>query len=129
MNLDMPDISSRDFGRLEADVRNLNELLKSIDKKMDGVVTRVEFNDAIKGITTSQLAQEERLDALERVNALRSQSIWSRIGTAADASFVSFVGKAIFILFGVLFATYFLSNYHVAPKHDEPITIKGVENG
>lgn len=125
----MPEISSRDFGRLEADVRNLNELLKSIDKKMDGVVTRVEFNDAIKAITVNQTSQDERLDALERLNAIRSQSIWSRIGTAADASFVSFIGKAIFILFGALFATYFLSNYQLAPKADEPVTTKGVENG
>lgn len=118
----MPEISSRDFGRLEADVKNLTELARGIDNKMNGVMTRTEFNDVIRPIVATQKIHEERLDAHDKINNLRAASIWSRIGVAADNTFVSVIGKVIFLVFGALIASYFLTNYNFeiksAPEHN-----------
>lgn len=112
----MPDISSRDFGRLEADVRNLSELLRSIDNKMNGVVTRAEFLAAFDELNKTQSLQNDRIDQLEQHEAMRSNSIWARIGTAADANFVSVMGKVVFVIIAALILGYFTSNYQIAPQ-------------
>ena len=112
----MPNMPGREFGNLEANVANLTTAVQEVDRKLNDVMTRTDIQNVIESITAIQKAHEQRILELEDYNKLKSSSVWSRIGLAADANFVSFIGKAVFIIFGGLIAAYFLNTYSIAPK-------------
>lgn len=111
-------ISERDFGKLEATVQAQTATLLRVEQRIGQVMTKDEVNEILKELAKVQRAHDERIENLEQINAVRAASIWSRIGTSADNTFVSFVGKVVFLAFGALIATYFLSNYSLEPKSD-----------
>ena len=105
-------VSPREFGRLEEKVNGLvktsdehTSLLKSMDAKLDGLVTQDQLTDRLIPILQNQanhnsqiMDHKDRLKHIELANTIASSSIWKKIGLAFETNFVGFIGKWLFVI-------------------------------
>lgn len=100
----MTEISAREFGRLEEKVNGIvktmddqTQLLKIMDRKLDGNVTSKQLNERLKPLEEEVASHEVRLTSLEQAKLVSESSVWRKIGRTFESGFVKFVVGALLL--------------------------------
>lgn len=95
--------------------RDVSDIKDTLQKLLDGAVTRAEFADHLEW---GKLL-EKRLELLEDKRKLDEASAFTRIRVGFENNVTKFISWAIFLLFGALLAQVFLQQYKdTAPRVD-----------
>lgn len=112
----MPEISAKEFGKLQSDVVYLKDQsdkqdgkLDKLGEKLDSSLSAEDIQRFLEPIITnqathnSQIANHEtRLKVLEDAETLRSASVWRKIGIAVESNFIKWAAAGVFIVLLVL---------------------------
>lgn len=109
----MTEISPKEFGKLQANYEYVKltldshtKILESMDSKLDSLVTHQQLNDRLSPVEKQVSRHAERLVKLEDRQKIADASVWRKVGSVLESSFVKLLAA---VFFGVMLAAMYFA--------------------